>query len=374
MGGKNQAPPPPDYTPIAESSEAAAKYSYAIGKEQLAWAREQYDRDSAITNRVVGSALQRADVNDQNAALDRQRYESIYQPLEDRLAKEAVDYSSPERMAFEASRAQATVAQQFEQSRQAAAQNLESYGVDPSSTRFAALDAGSRLAQAASAAAAGNNARGQTEAVGRAMRSEAINVGRGYPGQIAGTYATALQSGNAGVNSQLANTASGANTMGTNAQYQGLGNQALGTWGNTLNMGYQNQLGQYQANQQSSSGIGGLAGSLLGAAGAAGGFAPLFAGLAEGGTVPEVTPGGNVPNQASPSRGRAIDDVPARLTAGEFVVPKDVVSWKGEEFFQRLIDGSRKAKPEATAQPQYAIAPPAAPTFTSRPRGALPTG
>lgn len=374
MGGKNQAPPPPDYTPIAESSEAAAKYSYAIGKEQLAWAREQYDRDSAITNRVVGSALQRADVNDQNAARDRQRYESIYQPLEDRLAKEAVDYSSPERMAFEASRAQATVAQQFEQSRQAAAQNLESYGVDPSSTRFAALDAGSRLAQAASAAAAGNNARGQTEAVGRAMRSEAINVGRGYPGQIAGTYATALQSGNAGVNSQLANTASGANTMGTNAQYQGLGNQALGTWGNTLNMGYQNQLGQYQANQQSSSGIGGLAGSLLGAAGAAGGFAPLFAGLAEGGTVPEVTPGGNVPNQASPSRGRAIDDVPARLTAGEFVVPKDVVSWKGEEFFQRLIDGSRKAKPEATAQPQYAIAPPAAPTFTSRPRGALPTG
>jgi hypothetical protein len=64
--------------------------------------------------------------------------------------------------------------------------------------------------------------------------------------------------------------------------------------------------------------------------------------------------------------GKAIDDVPARLTAGEFVIPKDVLSWKGEEFFQKLIEGSRKSKPGAPAQPQRGAIPAEAPTFRSR--------
>jgi hypothetical protein len=60
-----------------------------------------------------------------------------------------------------------------------------------------------------------------------------------------------------------------------------------------------------------------------------------------------------VPPDASPSAGGAIDDVPARLNVGEFVVPKDVVRWHGEKFFQNLIQKARKeesgggnAKPE----------------------------
>lgn len=367
----SDAPPPPDYSAIAAASEESAKMSFELGKEQLAWAKEQYGKDSAIISKVVDAALARQAQNDEAALSDRQRYEEVYQPLEDKLVKEAEDYSSPERMEQKAGEASAEVAQQFDAQRRAAAQNLEAYGVDPTSTRYAALDMGSRVQQAAAQAGAANNAREQTETMGRAMRSEAINVGRGYPGQIAGTYGTALQSGNAAVNSAIGGTASGAATMGTGNQWVNSGNQGLNTWGNTLNMGYNNQMQQFQANQQSSSGLGGLFGSVLGAAGNAGGFANLFA---EGGAVPEnVTPGGNVPTSASPTGGKAIDDVPARLTAGEFVVPKDVVSWKGEEFFQKLIDGSRKSKPQASAQPEYAIMPPQAPTFSSRPAGAIPT-
>ena len=367
----SDAPPPPDYTAVAAASEESARMSFELGREQLAWAKEQYGRDSEIVNRVVDAALTRMDDNDEAALADRKRYEATYQPLEDKLVQEAQDFASPERQEQRAGQASAAVAQQFDVQRRAAAQNLEAYGVDPSSTRYAALDMGSRVQQAAAQAGAANQSREQTEAMGRAMRSEAINVGRGYPGQIAGTYGTALQSGNAAVNSALGGTASGAATMGTGAQWTGMGNQGLNTWGNTLNMGYNTQMQQFQANQQSSSGLGGLFGSVLGAAGNAGGFANLFA---EGGAVPEgATPGGNVPASASPSGGKAIDDVPARLTAGEFVVPKDVMSWKGEEFFQKLIDGSRKAKPQASAKPEYAIMPPQAPTFSSRPAGAIPT-
>lgn len=371
MGSKNSAPPPPDYTPLTNAALAQSAAASKMGEQSLAWAKEQYGRDSAVSQRVIDAALTRQATNDAAAAADRARYERTYQPLENQLISDATSMGSAERQRFEIGKAQSNVAQQFEASRRAATQNLESYGVDPSSTRFAALDAGSRIAQAAAEAAAGNQAQAQTEAQGRALRSEAINIGRGYPGQVAQSYGTALQSGNAGLNSALATTASGANTMGTNTQYMGIGSGAIGQAGNLMNQGYQNQMSQYTANQQSSSGLGTLAGGLLGAAGAAGGFAPLFAGFAEGGTV---TNGGNVPHAASPSNGKAIDDVPARLTAGEFVVPKDVLSWKGEEFFQNLIKKSRDAKPQAPAQPKYAIAPNEAPTFASRPSGALPTG
>ena len=373
----SSAPPPPDYSELAASSEQAAEYNFQLGREQLAWAKEQYGKDSEIITKVVDAALARQAVNDEAAARDRARYEQIYQPLEDRAAQDALDYSSPERQEIEAGKASAEVASQFDAQRRAAAQNLESFGVDPSSTRYAALDMGSRIQQAAAQAGAANQARAQTDAMGRALRSEAINVGRGYPGQVAGTYGTALQSGNAAVNSALSGTASGASTMGTNMQYQGLGMQGQGNTANIMNSSYNNQLAQFNANQQASSGLGSLLGAgmgLLGASGNAAGATGLGLIFAEGGKVPQdATPGGNVPQSASPTNGKAIDDVPAMLTAGEFVIPKDVMSWKGEEFFQKLIDGSRKAKPQASAKPEYAIMPPKAPTFSSRPAGAIPT-
>lgn len=62
--------------------------------------------------------------------------------------------------------------------------------------------------------------------------------------------------------------------------------------------------------------------------------------------------GGPVPQSASPSGGAQVDDVPAqmpsggpaRLNANEFVVPRDVAQWKGQEFFHNLIAQSRKKR------------------------------
>lgn len=359
MGGKSKAPPPPDYTEIAAASERAAELNFELGQDQLEWARETYNRDRALIDQIVGPALERAKLNDEAAARDRDRYEKIYQPLEDKLADEALDYDTDRRKRLDMEQAQATVAQQFEAQRRAALQNLESYGVDPSSTRFAALDAGSKVAEAAAAAGAGNQARKGTEAMARALRSEAINVGRGYPGQIAGTYATALQSGNQAASSQLGASQVGGANMGNPAQYFGAGNQAIANWGNTLNMSYQNQLAAADFNSRQSSGIGALAGAALGAIGNAGGLSAFFE---EGGAV---TPGGNVPSEASPSRGAAIDDVDAKLTAGEFVVPKEAVSWYGERHFQKLIEKAEKERAEAPAKPTYAIAAPAPDTYST---------
>ena len=369
MGGKAKAPPPPDYSGLIAANEKAAQYSYDLGKQQLAWAKEQYAQDREITDKVIARAMEISDMNQLNAEQDRNFYIENYRPLEQDLIRDAQTYGSAERRELEMGKAEANVAQQFEQARRAATRNLESFGIDPSSTRYAALDIGMRTNQAAATAAAGNQANAQVDAISRALRSEALNVGKGYPGQVAATYGTALQAGNQAVNSGLATTASGANTMGTGVQWQGLGNQSMQIWGNTLNQSYQNQLDAWKANQSQSSGLGSILGfgaSMINGMTTASGAT----GLAALGAM--FDDGGAVPDHASPTRGAAIDDVPARLNAGEFVVPKDVVAWKGEEYFQKLIDGSRKAKDTAPAKPETALVPVEKPSFVSR--SAIPMG
>lgn len=362
MGGKSKAPPPPDYSGVIAASEKAAKYAYDLGQDQLAWAKEQYAQDRQISDQVIAKAMQMADMNIRNAESDRAFYEQNYRPLEQDLIRDAQTYGSAERRELEMGRAEANVAQQYEQARQAATRNLESFGIDPSSTRYAALDIGVRANQAAATAAAGNQANAQVDAVSRALRSEALNIGKGYPGQVAATYGTALQAGNQAVNSGLATTASGANTMGTATQWQGLGNQSTGIWGNTLNMSYQNSLDAWKANQQSSSGWGSALGMGLG----------LLTTPLKGTMLGALADGGAVPEAASPTRGQAVDDVPARLNAGEFVIPKEVVSWVGEKTMHQMIEKAKKEKTElpqrSGAIPDVAMVPgPERPNFVSRP-------
>ena len=71
---------------------------------------------------------------------------------------------------------------------------------------------------------------------------------------------------------------------------------------------------------------------------------------------PRPTSGGYTPYSASPSHGMQTDDIKANLTAGEFVIPRDVTAWKGQEFFQKLIAQSRKLR--ATSSPARATAGP----------------
>lgn len=420
--GKSSAPPPPDYTPIAmaaqtqqamsadqlalardalntQTAQADRAYTTQMGQadraygqqqEAIDWAKSAYNADKATNDQIIAKQLAIQDESLGNARKAQARYEGIYQPLEDQAVDEARTYDSPDRKALMMGAASAGVAQSFEANRLAAAQNLESFGIDPSSTRYAALDAGIRTAKAAAQAGASNQAGLQVDDTARALRANAINVGRGLPSDINAGNQTAINAGQSGANTGLATTASGANTMGTGAQWAGIGTgaagvgagaigipngalnagtgaigagtQAIGAWGSALNNGYSNQIAAVNANNSSSSGIGGLLGTVAG-------FIP---GLAEGGMVPgdEAIPTGGqkVPMHASPSAGRAVDDVPARLTAGEFVIPKDVVAWEGEKGMQKLIQKSREDRGKNShAQPRALNVPDLPPAFASRP-------
>ena len=261
-GGKGKAPPAPDYGPIASANAAAAKESAAIAREQLAWAREQYALDRQVTDRVLDVFLPAMEAEAAAGQRERARYEDVFQQMEDDLVAEAKSYDTPARREAEASRAMTDVHTAIEGQRRAALSGLASFGVDPSLARANALDASSRTQQGAISAAAANTARRTVEDTGRALRGEVVNIGKGYPSNIASAYGTAIEAGRSSVAGALDTTRTGAGTMGTGPEWYGASANILGNWGS--------QVAQMNAaamsRQQRGSGVGAILGSALGLA------------------------------------------------------------------------------------------------------------
>lgn len=337
-------PPPPDLGPAAEASEEVARINQQTQQQQLAWAREQDTMNRQTLDRVLNVQLPAMEEQASNAREDRARYEDTFRPLEDKFIKEAEGYDTPERREQEAGRAIADVGASFDASRRNALQRLESYGVDPSQTRNAALDVGVRTAQAAAAAGAGTNAQRQVENTGRALRSDAVNLGRGLPSQVAGSYAGAAGTGSQAVGGANQTTGTSAGAAGAAGQFGALALQGYGQGAGIRTQGYQNQQANWQAQQDQT----------MGWVNAAAGVAGMF--MADGGKVDEegaIDLGDGqtlMPRQDIPftrngmvdtglGDGSGIDDtVDAKISDGEYVIPADVVRIKGTEFFDRLVE------------------------------------
>jgi hypothetical protein len=465
-----------------------SQYARSLAPQMLQWGKEQYDKNASIT---------------------------------DDMLNEANIYASPSRINADMGMAESGVEQSMDKARENSIRDLQSYGIDPSSGRYAALDKAERGKAAAAAAGAGNQQRLATEATGRALRSEALNaklantsIGANlmrlpndylqtasnlkYPplgtnpqnsqstsqNQSRGQTIDQPQSGGSGAgrqpSQQAGRTSNGGSGGGSGGggnvtvntgggggddekkkkqaavvgpyngpnAYQGAvihpvppypdsqqpgsewgqdfydpynsygpgsadldpGNQYFDPWsaydanntgGNSYNQfnpgdqyfdpysaypgagadGSQNYWGgvdqQYSDNSQDTSGDWGGNqqsydwsnvstpdtsgyGDNSAWAGSSGGdtydTSGDYSDYAQGGAVggrpaPGATTGGFVSKQLSPSGGQQVDDVPANLNADEFVVPRDVALWKGQEFFQKLIEQSRKARLTAPAHP-----------------------
>lgn len=338
MGKKSSAPPPPDYSGLIAANQKSADMANKLAQQQFDWAKKVYNDNKGLVDQVNTSFLKTMEDARVASEEDRARYKTLYQPMEDKLLTDANSYDTPERRDQEVGAAQSGVAQQFQAARDSATRQLEGFGVNPSATRFAALDVGLRANEAAAKAAAGTGAAHNVEDQARALRTQAIDIGRGYPAQVNASAATAGAAGAGAVNNDNTSYATGASAMGTGPQWASAGNAAMANWGNILNQQYGNQMAQYNANQQSSSGVGSIIGLV-------GGMAGKYFGLAEGGVVPP---------EASPSRGAVTDDVPATavgVNVGEFVIPKEAVAWKGEEFFHKVIGKARQERTDAMAVP-----------------------
>lgn len=308
MNGSDDAPPPPDTRPLADASVESARVMAQLGKEQLDFAKTQYEESKPFYADLV---TQQKDISDQTAAQGKDYYDygKSYRPAERALLDESLVDKSGEVAAYDAAnqadaaaltqtdaalydanrgevdagvgRAVADTENGYTRSlNQAMRQGLR-YGASGSEVASQVGQIG--LAQASMTAGAANAARTQgindvrgrvanrlqlrqsnigqknaQEAVGWAKKLDAAGLVKGMPGASQGAYGLAVSAGNSSAGNRAApgNAVQGA--LGQNASIVGQGRNLLQSGlGGVLNT----QSSMYQPpTDQTGAIIGGVAG------------------------------------------------------------------------------------------------------------------
>lgn len=256
------SPPPPDYTPLANASKEAADVMAGISKQQLDFAKQQYDEMAPLAKQAAAAQLA-AQQQQMTQAQDYYDYlKTTYRPLEEGLVKSAQEFDTAAYRDRLAQQAGAAAARAFGQTQAMAGRASAARGINAASPAAMAMQQQSLLGLSAQRAGMMNEASRQAEALGYARRMEAAGLGRGLSGASTGAYQAATGAGSAGVNTAMApggqymtGMAQGAQTMGS-----GLGMQLSGL-GNVLG----SQTSSYNAQLSQPSALGTIAGIGLGA-------------------------------------------------------------------------------------------------------------
>jgi hypothetical protein len=255
--GKGSVPSAPIYSPtaqyaaIAQSDANIANYSSSMIPQQMAWAQQTYGNQLPYTTDFMN---QMASYGRQAAGMQS----NAYFPVQNQFVQSAMNFNSPAQQAQASALAQQDVANTYMGQRQAALQDLESYGIDPSQTRFGALDLGTRITQAANMASAGTQARLNSQMTGLNLEQAASNMGF----QQAGLQQSA---GQAGVGAGISTANLGANLLGTPQSWAGTAMNANTGVNDILSNNYRLDLAKYQQQAQTGQQGSNQAGQAVGA-------------------------------------------------------------------------------------------------------------
>jgi hypothetical protein len=325
--GKPDAPEGPDYEKLLQMTKLNIAANKELFTEYMAFARPAMDQQMERAGEQWD--ILRPELQGQVALSKtmRERYQTQGIPAENQYINKLQDWDSPERRAEATAQARQDVSASFDAERESMARQLEAYGVDPSQVRSGALHQQFRTQEALAEATAGTQAGRQIEREGLAMEGEAVNMYKGMPATSAGALGAGVGAGGAG----LAGTGQAAQlgmqgfgqAAGMIAMNNDMANQSYGTANNI----YGNQLAGWEVEMANSplNSIAGLAGTWMGAG------------------MPGFEKGGYVDPSLSPSGGAIPDDVPARLDAGEVVIPDAVVRYHGLKNITKLIDDAKRA-------------------------------
>jgi len=182
-----------------------------LAQQMNQWAQGVFAQTSQITNEAVGNFFR---VSQQMGDLSNNltdQYNNVFAPQNRQLAAEANSYNSAARQKVDMGMAGATQAQAGDAALRGAEESLRSYGIDPSSGRYAALDKAAAVQNSANVAGAMNQQRDRTAQIGRDLRTQAVQVGAQLPAAIANVNNTAIQANTGASNASLANANTGAN-------------------------------------------------------------------------------------------------------------------------------------------------------------------
>lgn len=234
MGGKAKAP---NYDSLANASKEAAEIMAGLGREQLAFNKEQYQ---AALPFVQDIAKVQADAQRQQMTQAQDYYNYYSQNVRPEMLaqlEKAKAYNTEAKREELAQQAAADTGQAFQQTQAANERAMASMGVNPNSGRFAGMQRGSQLALAAQRANAMTGTRQQAEAMGHARMMDAMGLNTGMPGLSQAAYGGATGAGSqaAGVFQQpwmnaMQGMGQGASTIGSGQQMYlgGLGNALSG--------------------------------------------------------------------------------------------------------------------------------------------------
>ena len=325
-------PPPPDYSPMANSNTEIAQANLAFAKEQAGINRQDRQRLLDTTQGVMDRQLA---LGEKESARSDDYYnyaKQTFRPVEQAIAKDALNFNTGQYAKDLAARAGTDVNYGFDSARSQGLRSLSRMGVRPDSGAFAATVGKLASDQALGLANAQTNAYLTADNMKRGALTNAASVGRGYPGASQGS--SQLAGGNlAGANNSM-NQTQGTVNQGAmiHGQYYGNAVNANNAAAGNLNMGFQNQFANYNAQSMQSAAI-------LNAAGA-------YYGRADGGDMKR--------DGAIKGPGTGISDsIPAMLSDGEYVIPADVVKQKGVQFFDKLLE--KHHMPAAEQKRKYGI-------------------
>lgn len=239
MGGKS-SPPPPDYSGLE-----------ALGREQLAFSKQQYAEMKPLAERVAQSQMD-AQAQQMQQAKEYYDYQTqTFRPLEQGLVKQAQEFDTAAYREQLASQAAADTARAFGTAEGMTARNLSRRGVGPGSGNAMAMQNQNALALASARAGAATGARNQAEQLGYARKLDVTGLGRGLAGASTAAYGGATSAGSAGMNT----------AMSAGNQYS----QGLAQTGNTLNSVLGSQTSVYNTAQSQADPFASIVGMGVGA-------------------------------------------------------------------------------------------------------------
>lgn len=222
---------------------SSAKRQTELAEEYLSFVKEEFSYSKSMQEEQQKLAKEVSDTFLSMAKEDRERWNTVFKPLEDQFIKEATEYDTPERQEQAAASARADVQSAAATEREAMERRNASMGIRPDSGAYAGLDRAASLGTALGSVDAQNRARETVRQTGREMRAQAIGLGRDLKSQASSYLANSLNASTVPINTH---------TQSIGIMNSGYSNAQGGynSSGSTLNSLYKNQLSAYSTDQE----------------------------------------------------------------------------------------------------------------------------
>lgn len=230
-----------------------------LAERNFDWNQKLTEEFAPTYKQLLNSAATESQKNAARGDDQWQQYKDVFQPIENQMAEDAMNYDSPEEVARREGLAAATVGRQFDNTQAQTSREMARMGVSPTSSLGADAMTDQANARALATAGAVTGERNNTKLLGMSLRENAARFGRNQTGTGIAASQAALAGGNAATGIMGSQTAQG-NAAGTG---QGLLGTAGGAFNSMGNRGLSQMQMQQQANSSSQAGLGSLIGTGL---------------------------------------------------------------------------------------------------------------